>query len=213
MKAYTRSPFFPLSLLLGATFLLIYITNRVLLTPEFYRANGQNLALLPGQDLLVYQQMQLRIYPMTALYLLVKVGLISLILYTALYLAGHLVKYAKILHVVIYSELIFVLAAVLKLLWFLWAYPNGTLQDWHHVYLISLLSLFDQVPADWFYALQTINVAEICYWFLLAAGLSNLTRLPYASAIRLVSLSYLPALLIWVTAVTFLSLLFFPNHA
>jgi hypothetical protein len=137
--------------------------------------------------------------------------LLIFIIHTALYLNDQQVSTTKIFKVVVLAEFIFLLPAVIKIVTFNYTFPHGNLLDWHRYYILSLLSFFDNVPADWYYALQTANLFEVVYWFLLAFGICKITSLNFDGSLRLVLSSYLPALFIWIAAVTFFTLMMFPS--
>ncbi|WP_158829042.1 hypothetical protein [Mucilaginibacter lacusdianchii] len=197
--------------LLGTSFLLITVTHQVILTPNFYEKSGQALTAVPGQDLLLYARLEKWFYIYHALYLMFKVGAITLLLYTALFLLGRQASFLALTSVVMAAEMVFVLGAAAKVVYFHYYYPQGTLLDWHRVYILSVLSAFPDAPADWYYALQTANVFELAYWGLLVMGLRCMMPLPFGQALRLVLLSYVPALVIWICIVSFCSLLLFPE--
>jgi hypothetical protein len=211
MKSIIKSNIFGLGTLLGLSFVLICITNHYILTINFYNNNGDPLSGIPEQEGAVFESLQKWIYLSTAGYLLFKLSLISLILYTALYLADHPVSYSKIFNVVILSEYIFFVPAIIKIFWFHFEYPNGTLLAWQRLSVFSALSLFDSVSPDWYYPLQTLNLFEIGYWFLLTYGISRVTRLNFDQSLRVVVFSYLPALFIWAATVAFCTLMIIPN--
>jgi len=184
------------AILVLLTFVLIYITNRYILTVGFYSNSDDPLSGIPGQDVIIYENLQRWIYISSALYLLLKLSAISLVLYIALYLADQQVNYAEIFNIASFHYI----------------FPQGTLQDWRQYYILSALSLFKNAPADWSYALQTFNVFEIAYWFLLAFLIHRRSNLNYDQSLRIVICSYLPALLIWVASVTFCTLMLFPAN-
>jgi len=212
MKMLFKSNFFGLGVLLGLSFLLIGLTNKYILSVDFYNNSGDILSGIPGQDASVYNALQKWVYISEALYELFKLIVVTLILHTALYLNDQPVSFGRLLKVVIFSEYIFLIPAALKIPWFLYKYPNGTILNWHHTYILSALSLFDTLPADWYYPVQTLNVFEVCYWFLLAYGIFRITKLDFDRSLRIVVISYLPALLIWVSIVAFCTLAIFPNN-
>jgi hypothetical protein len=213
MKFTIKSNLFGLVILFGITFFLICITNRYILTINFYENSGDPVSGIPDQESRVYGNLQKWIYLSSAVYLLIKLLLISLVLYTALYLSDHYVNFEKIFNVTIWAESIFFIPAIIKIYWFHFHYPGGTLADWHKFYVLSALSLFDYGPADYYYALQTINVFEFCYWFILAYGISKISGLGYDRSLRLILYGYLPALFIWISVVTFCSVMIFPGTA
>jgi hypothetical protein len=190
---------------------LIYLTDHYILTINFYENSGDPVAGVPAQESVVYESLQKWIYLASALYLFMKLFFISLVLYTALYLSSHPVPFGKIFNVAVLADFIFLIPAAIKFFWFQYKYPDGTLADWHRVYVLSALSLFDSAPADWYYALQTLNAFEVTYWFLLAYGLHKISSMDYDQSLRLVVCSYVPALFIWVATVTFCTLVMFPN--
>ena len=164
----------------------------------------------PGRELQVYRSLQDYIYLSAAVYLFVKIGLIALILYTALYLKGMPIDYNKIFRLVVRCEFIFLLPAALKIVMFPEMYPDGNINDWHHYYVLSALDFFPNASADWTYALQTLNLFEVAYWFLLGFGLYRITSQTYDQALRLVVISYLPVLGCWVASVTLFMVEMFP---
>jgi len=211
MKILLKYGKFNFALLLCLTFLLIYITDRYILTVGFYEDSGEFLSGIPGKDIAVYETLQKWIYFSSALYLLLKLGTITLILHTALYLNDQNVPIGNIFKVSVLSEFVFLIPALIKVLTFRYTYPNGNLLDWHRYYILSLLSFFKNVPADWYYALQTVNIFEIIYWFMLGFGIAGVTGLNFDRSLRIVVISYVPALLVWIAAVTFFTLMMFPS--
>jgi hypothetical protein len=213
MKRIINATSISLFLLLATTCSLIYITNHFILTVNFYAKSGDFVSAFPGQELEVYQTLQKWIYLSSVLYLLIKLCSITLILYTALFLSGYELSFEKLFRVTVFCEYIFMLPAVIKIIGFRNAYPEGNLMDWHKYFVLSSLSLFPAAPADWYYTLQTFNVFEIVYWFLLAFGISRAAQLTFDHSLRIVVSSYLPALIVWVALITFCSLVMFPVTA
>jgi len=199
-----------LALLLACTFLLIYLTDRFVLTFEFYKGSGEPLSGVPGQGSGNYLTLQKWVYLSSAAYLLLKLGVVSIILHTALYLRERAVPYSDIFRVVTVAEFVFLIPAAVKLLSFNYTFQHGNLLDWHRYFILSALSLFRDVPADWFFALQSVNIFEPIYWLLLAAGVSHLTVQSFVEALITVLTSYVPAFVIWVVSVTFFTLMMFP---
>ena len=212
MNFIKKSNLISLGAALGLTLAIVSTSNRLILTRSFFAQSGHSLAALPGQDMLLYAGLQKWIYVLTGVYLLFKLCLVSLVFYTALYIADHLVAYSAVLQVVTLCETTFLIAAVIKIVWFHFFFPQGSLSDWHRFYILSALSLFEEIPPDWSYALQTLNLFEVSYWFMLAFGISKIAGMYYWSAFRVVAYSYLPALFIWMVVVCFCAIMYFPNH-
>lgn len=197
--------------LLFSTFILIWLTDHYILTINFYEKNGSIVTADPQQAILLYQGIQRWIYFFSVLYLFVKLILITFILAAALYLLGQQVPFRDIFQIVTMAEIVFIISAAVKLGTFLLMHPKGGLEEWHHFYPLSALSLWPDAPPDWSYLLQSLNVFEVSYWFLLAAGVKRVSKFGYDRALRLVMTSYLPALAIWIIIVTFCAVLLFPQ--
>ena len=212
MKKLFKSNLLGLGTLIGLSFLLIYITGKYILSISFYNNSGDIFSGFPDQNAAVFDALKKWIYITDVLYIVVKITIIALILYTALFLNDQNVPFSSVLNVVIYCDYIFLIPAAIKVPWFLHMYPRGTILDWHKTYVLSALSLFDNTPADWYYPLQTLNVFEIAYWFLLAYGISKITRLDFDRSLKTVVISYVPALIIWVATICFCTLTMFPSH-
>ncbi|MGF7079041.1 hypothetical protein [Mucilaginibacter sp. UYCu711] len=211
MKSMLKNCYVNLIILILLTFLLIFVTNRNILTVGFYENGGDPLSGIPEQGVKVYESLQNWIYFSSAVYLLIKLCLITLIIYTALYLNDQVVPAGKIFTITVLAEYIFLVPATIKTLSFPLLFPNGSLLDWRKYYILSALSIFEEAPADWSYALQTLNVFEVAYWFILAYGIFKVSKLNYDQSLKIVTVAYLPALFIWVTVITFLTLLLFPG--
>ncbi|MCC8407725.1 hypothetical protein LJ707_02210 [Mucilaginibacter sp. UR6-1] len=210
MKYFYHHGKLSLSLLLGITCLLICLTSHYILTPEFYENSGNPLSGVPGSGAGIYDALQQWVYVSAIAYLLIKLALVTLILHTACYLSDIKVSAGKIFRIAVLADFIFLIPAVIKLLSFKDMFENGTLSDWHRYYMGSALSFFSNIPADWYYALQSLNLFEVGYWFILAYGLSEVTDAGFDKSLRIVLVSYVPALAVWIAAVTFFSLLMFP---
>lgn len=212
MRFTMKTALMAFSLLIGISFVLISSTNRLILTPDFYKNSGDVL----GYDenaLSAYVNVQKYIYGSEIIYLFIKVLLIALVLYTTLYLVNKPVKFVEIFSIVTLAEFVFVIAAFGKLLWFHFQNPSGTLEDWHKTYLLSVLSIIPDVKPAWYYPLQTLNAFEVAYWFLLAYGISKITQLDFDGALQIVIKGYVPTLIVWVACVVFVTLVFFPTQA
>jgi hypothetical protein len=210
MKIMLNNGKLNLIILLLLTFGLIYITGERILTISFYESSGDPLSGFAGQGSKVMESLQSWIYVSSAVYLLLKLGIITLILHTGLYLNDQDIPIGRIFRITVLSDFIFLIPAAVKIFSFHYAFPNGTLLDWHHYYFLSALSIFNEVPADWSYALQSLNVFEVTYWFALAYGISKISRLSFDRSLQVIVLYYVSAFVSWIAAVTFFTLMMFP---
>ncbi|WPU99085.1 hypothetical protein SNE26_24025 [Mucilaginibacter sp. cycad4] len=202
-----------LSVYLGLSLLLISITNHYILTINFFENSNEFLSGIPGQEQEIYNNLQKYLYLSSCIYSTFKIGLIALVIYTGLYLSNQQTSFSKTFLITLRSELIFLIPAAIKIIWFKYYYPSGTLADWHRVYIFSALSFFDAIPADWYYPLQTLNAFEIIYWFILARGVQRVTQLNYDKSLRIVVCSYVPALFVWIVFVSFCTVVLSPGNA
>src|ERR1700761_2571098 len=104
MNTILRSNMLKLASLLAMTLFLISVMNHYILTLNFFDNSGAYFSGDPQQESTVFAAMQRYIYLGAVLYMLVKLTLITLILYSALYIAESQVSFGKVCGVVISSE-------------------------------------------------------------------------------------------------------------
>lgn len=191
--------------LLGITFL----SREVLLTEEVYFSSlSEQMGAERIQAMLQLQKdWEWAGYLFVPVYHLLKFATIALCLNVGTLLFNFKVPFKRLFQVAMLAELVFLIPLIIKTVWFLLIQTDFTLEDFQQFYPFSLLSLFEtgSVAQWWLYPLQLVNVFEIAYWLLLAYGLHQVLQTHYDNALKLVLASYLPALLLWVTLVTFLS--------
>ena len=211
MNSLFKKNSFRLFALFFLTYALLFVTDRYLLNAAFFQGIGDPLSGLPDKEAGIYDNLQKWVYVCEGGYLMIKLLLISFILYTALYLLEHPIHFEKIFGVVVDAEFIFLLPAAIKILWFHFYGNHFTLDQWHKFYPLSALSLLPSAPADMTYLLQTLNVFEVVYWFILGYGICKITGLVYDRALRVVVISYLPCLLVWIAIVSFCVVMVYPD--
>lgn len=205
------SPFLLLAALIASTLILIFITNEYILTINFYERNGQPVSGIPDMESLVYQNIKKVIYLYTVIYVTVKVLAVSILLATGLYFFDIKVSFRQLLRVVIGCEFIFLVPAAAKICWF-WQERNMVdLITWQNFYFLSAASFVPDVKPAFLMPLQTLNLFEATYWFLLAAGIEKITSVPFDRALKVVCLSYIPTLFIWVIFVVYFTVVYFPQ--
>lgn len=146
-------------------------------------------------------------YAIIPLIYLLKFFIVAICLYTGVLLAGYSLNFNKLFHVAMFSEFVFLIVPVIKLVWFGIFFTDYTLEDLQYFSPLSLLSVVnrDSIESWLAYPLQLINVFELVYWFFLAYGLYSLTNERYSKMLGLVASSYGAGLLLWVVFVVFLS--------
>jgi hypothetical protein len=149
-------------------------------------------------------------YAFTPILLLIKFSLISMVLYTGVVFCNlqDKISLGSVFKIVIASEIIFVIAGFLKFLWFYLFAGNYDLNELGFFYPVSLINLFkeSEVSNLWRYPLQTVNLFHLIYILLLSYGFSNLNRINRKESEKIVLLSYLPTLILWVVLVMFISI-------
>jgi hypothetical protein len=149
-------------------------------------------------------------YAFTPVILLIKFSLVSLLIFTGMILFNiqDKVSLGSVFRIVMASELIFIIAGLLKFLWFYLFAGNYDLNDLGFFYPLSLINLFhrSEVSKLWLYPLQTINLFHFLYIISISYGLSKVCDLGKADCDKVVLASYLPGLFIWVALIMFLTI-------
>jgi len=142
--------------------------------------------------------------------LLIKISVITILINMGLYFSGKKLSYKKVFDIVTQAEFIFLLVIIVKTAWFYFYQKDFALEDLQYFYPFSLLNAVGyQNIAPWFvYPLQTINIFELLYWFLLAYLLAKELKTNFDKSLKLVVSSYVAGLFIWVIAVMFFTLNF-----
>lgn len=149
-------------------------------------------------------------YAILPILLLLKFSTLSVLIYIGAFFSDlHKdITLGKIFKVVVISEIVFVVASVIKVLWFILFAGNYTLDDMNFFYPLSLINLFSrsEVASYWVYPLQTINIFQVFYVLLLAFGLSRIGSVKKISVDRIVLSTYVPAIAVWIAMVLFLTI-------
>jgi hypothetical protein len=200
-----------LIVLIGATLLMIFITNRFILTVNFYERNGQPMSGIPDMESLVYERVKKVIYVYAMIYLVIKVFAITVVLATGLYFFDIQVSFRDLLRVAVWCEFVFLIPAALKIGWFWQDRNNVDLLSWQNFYPLSAASLISDTKPAFLLPMQTLNIFEVSYWLLLAAGIEKIAGIKFDKALKIICCSYMPALFIWVVFVIYFTVIYFPQ--
>ncbi|MDA9555152.1 hypothetical protein N9R54_02840 [Pelobium sp.] len=193
---------------ISLTLSISWLTSTLLYTDDFYR---EILSLqLPDKTinsiLETKKQYSFFLYPISVVLEIIKYLVITFLVATGLLIFGYKIKFKRILKIVVISDLILIIPSVLKILWFNFYKTNYSLQDLQLFYPLSILNLLNtNISNIWIYPLQLLNVFEISYWIALAYGISKLINNNFDKALKIVLSSYIPALVVWVVFVVFLT--------
>ena len=198
--------------IISANILITWLSKTVLINEiVFYNTYSEQLTVERSLELFEYMKRLSWIgYVFIPVMLFLKFTLISTVLYTAIFFFNLNDKagFGTVFKVVVASDIVFVIVSLIKFLWFLFFGGNYDLNDLNFFYPLSLINLFEisEVNRIWIYPLQIINLFQLVYIMLLAYGLKINAGLQDSSSDRIVLSSYLPALLIWVVSIMFITL-------
>lgn len=148
-------------------------------------------------------------YILIPIMLTIKYVLVSIVLYTGIFFFNihYKITFGSIFKVVVASDIIFIFASLIKFLWFYLFAGNYDLNDLGFFYPISLINLFriSEVSKIWIYPLQVVNIFQFIYIIALSYGLRNLGKVSESDSEKIVLSSYVPALVLWIVLVMFLS--------
>lgn len=189
--------------------LITYVNNAILVTDDLiFDFYGEQLTYERIEELIENSdKWQWIIYPVLPIYYLLKFFIVAICLYIGILLAGSSVSFNKIFNVAMFSELVFLIMPIIKLVWFSIFYTDYTLHDLQIFSPLSLLSLINRESIElWLvYPLQVVNLFEVAYWLLLAYGLHRVTSERYQRMFELVASSYGLGLLLWTVFIVFLT--------
>lgn len=143
---------------------------------------------------------------------LFEILLVSGIIFFTCKVLNYTVTFRKCLIAIIFAHCIFLLQFLVEFL-FLKSNSNylltQTIEDlslFSISYYLKYLSISYSWQLD--YLFQTLNLFELIYWFLMALFLSVVLNKTYKTGFKLVAMSYIPILFIWLLSISFLLILF-----
>jgi len=142
------------------------------------------------------------------LIILVKTLIIATTLYIGLFLFTKETKFKNSWNVVIKAEFIFILVPIIKIIWFYFFQTSYTLDDIQNFYPLSALNIigYKDLEAWFIYPFQVLNLFELSYVIYLGFQIGELTNTNTDYGLKIVGLSYVPCLLLWVATVMFFTL-------
>lgn len=175
-----------------------------------YNTLAENLSL---QQLSRFSELQNKwkwvSYIFIPIYTTIKTSIIAIILYIGTYFFSQKeVSYKSLWNIVINGEYIFLLVVIAKIIWFYFFQTKYELEDIQYFYPFSALNIVGYKGVDtWFiYPFQTLNLFELFYIIYLGSQIGKLTSTNADYGLKIVALSYIPSLLLWVSIVMFFTL-------
>lgn len=190
----------------------LIINNKVLKTDEliinFY---SEQFVKEQIEELIINQKKWYWLpYAMIPLIILIRTSLVALCLNIGLFFYDieNKIKFKQLFKTALLGEFVLVLVGHFKFLYFYFIKTDFTLlnlQQFHPLSYTNFLDLNKLEP--WLiYPLQTINLFEIAYFFVLVYGLHKLLKNKYFKSFEIVAVSYGSGLVIWLGLVMFLTL-------
>lgn len=193
--------------------LLIGILSNYLLNTEDLLINfySEQLAKDQLEQLLENQQKWAWLgYAILPLLILIRVSLVSFCLSIGLFLYDieNKIQFKQFFRIALIGEFVLVFVGIFKLVYFYFIKSDYTLQDIQQFYPLSFINFLDVENLEpWLvYPLQTINLFEITYFFVLVYGMHKLLKNNYWKSFEITAASYGTGLLIWLGFVMFLML-------
>ena len=149
-------------------------------------------------------------YAIIPLLILIRSSLVSLCLSIGLFFydTENETKLNQIFRITLFGEIVLALVIFFKLFYFSFIKTEYSLVDLQKFYPFSYINFLDIENIEpWLvYPLQTINLFEIGYFFVLVFGLHKLLRNKFTKSFEIVAVSYGTGLIIWLGIIMFLTL-------
>ena len=195
-----------------ANLILIWL-SKAFLTNEVVFYNAYSDQLTYDRSLKLFENLKKLSwisYAFTPIILLIKFSLVSIVIYIGIVLYNFQSKISlgSFFKIVIASEIIFVSAGFIKFLWFYLFAGNYDLNDLGFFYPLSLINFFKkaEVIRFWIYPLQTVNLFHLFYIVSISYGLNKVCFIDKPDSDKIILLSYVPALVLWVALIMFLTI-------
>ncbi|WP_396143760.1 hypothetical protein [Flavobacterium sp.] len=174
-----------------------------------YKSFSSELSIKQIERFLFFQKkIELLNFILIPIIFMLKTSIISSVLSIGMFFNNNDNSFKKILNIVIKAEFIFLLMPILKIFWFYFFQTDYTLEDIQYFYPLSALNIIGYKELDsWLiYPLQTLNLFEVAYIIYLSYQIGDLTKTNADNGLKIVSYSYVPTLLLWVTVIMFFTL-------
>lgn len=149
-------------------------------------------------------------YAIIPLIVLIRSSLVAICLSVGLFFYDDENEYEfkKLLNITLRGELVLGFVGYIKLMYFAFIKTDYTLKDIQQYYPLSYTNFLDldKIESWLIYPLQTINLFEIAYFFVLVYGLYELLKNNFWRSFEITAVSYGIGLIIWLGLVSFLTL-------
>lgn len=130
---------------------------------------------------------------------LVKFTIIAFFIWVGCFGFGYRVTYSDCWHIVMVSEIIFIVPELIKVFWFMIFETDPIFAEVRAFYPLSLMNLFDfeTVENKWHYPLKSLNIFEVIYWFFLVAGIYIKSQKIYRQSMIIGLFGYVLPFIFW----------------
>ncbi len=130
---------------------------------------------------------------------LVKFTFIGFFIWVGCFGFGYRVTYAECWHIVMVSEIVFVLPEIVKIFWFLFVETDPIFAQVRAFYPLSLMNFFnfENVADKWHYPLKSLNLFEIVYWLFIIAGIYVKSQKLYRQSVIIGIFGYILPFAFW----------------
>jgi hypothetical protein len=138
----------------------------------------------------------------------IKISFTTICLSTGVFFVSNRFSFKSLFGAALEAEFIFLVPALLKILWFVFIQTDYSLKDLQLFYPLAMLNIFqaDTVEPWLLYPLQILNIFEVIYCFILYKNVEKIAPSGGTAAV----FSYLVGLLVWVAVIMFLTLTYSP---
>lgn len=190
-------------------FLINFSFQNIVLNDDLYLEHFGNLSLDQIRQILDFRRNWRWLnYLIVPIIYIIKFTLITLWILSATILFGYKNTFKEIFRVVIIAEFVWLIPSFITLIWFGFIDTDYNLLDVQYFKPLSLLNFFDasQVENWLIFPLQSLNLFEIAYMFVLAIGIKKILKKDYREALNFTIPVYGSALVTWIVFITFLNI-------
>lgn len=124
---------------------------------------------------------------------------LAFVVWVGCFMFGFRVTYEQCWRAVMAAELVFFLAELTKIFWFMVIETDPNYYQIRAFYPLSLMGFADYLtlPDKYHYPLKALNLFEIGYLFALMTGIYHFSKKPFKNSFIIVMTTYLPVFIFW----------------
>lgn len=210
-KYFDLNNFTAISFFIILYLLIAFYTSHFIITRSLYLSSldSQISYNRINQLFLMRQRWQWMGFALVPIILFLRICITSVCLSIGCFLSDYKLSFNDLFRIALVAEICLAFGMAVRVIWLTFVPPN-TLTDIQYFSPLSLAQLLgpQNIPKYLLYLCQTINIFEITYWLVLAAGLVAFLEKPFSKMFKLVMSSYGVGLLLWIVFVSYLTVTF-----